>query len=239
MTVRISDPATSHIAATNIARKLPTLKAAFVDALQALGQATANEIAKHATDSGVAANAESVRKRALELIRDGLAKYGPSRTCKVTGQLAGTLELTHADSQIHAVQRQHAETDGRTSTRNLPVERTQRRTSQAVQDIAQPGESHQSKTGLQGRHAELVEAVVGFVRDERGWCDEWRIGIDIGNLRRAGACWPDATTDEWINAVKAAVDAGKLERGENKRVRFVSLPVAIAEKQLNLFGEIN
>lgn len=76
--VRTSDKATSHEAAAHIEPKLTTLQDEFMRRL-GVGGKTANEVAR---------GDESIRKRALELVRKGVLEELEPRPCGVTGRKA-------------------------------------------------------------------------------------------------------------------------------------------------------
>lgn len=235
MTARTSDPQTSHVAAANVTSRLPTLKAAFLSALREIGPATANEIARHATEAGVVANAESVRKRATELVREGLARFGAVKRCSVTGEQARTLELANALELLPAVEVIDTEAERRGSTGDTRQRAESCRASSKVSSVAESGQSNQATGGLSALEEERVAAVVVFCRDERGWVEEWRIASDIIRLQRTNASWPVGTPDEWITAVAVAIARGLIERGENKRVRWVAEKVGVKATQMDLF----
>ena len=90
---RESDPETSHAAATKVRPKLVGLRQTFVEVLKSLGQATANEVAAAAVGAGLVVNAESIRKRAQELVDLGWVRVVGSRTCAVTGNSASVYEV--------------------------------------------------------------------------------------------------------------------------------------------------
>jgi len=76
---RTTDPATSQIAAREIAPSLSGYRAMFVERLRELGEATANE---------VSGGNESIRKRARECQRLGLIVEAGTRACRNTGKQA-------------------------------------------------------------------------------------------------------------------------------------------------------
>lgn len=77
---RVSDKATSQLAAAEVRPKLAGLRAEFVQRLRAIGRpATAQEIAK---------GKESLRKRAKECVVMRLVCDVGTKTCDVTGQRA-------------------------------------------------------------------------------------------------------------------------------------------------------
>ena len=89
---RESDPETSHAGAAHVRPKLVGLRLAFVETLRSLGRATANEVAAAAVGAGLVLNAESLRKRARELVDLGLIRVVGSRPCSVTGCAADVFE---------------------------------------------------------------------------------------------------------------------------------------------------
>jgi hypothetical protein len=90
---RESDADTSHVAATKVRPKLVGLRQTFVEVLGTLGQATANEVAAAAVGGGLVFNAESIRKRAQELVDLGFVRVVGSRVCSVTGNAASVYEV--------------------------------------------------------------------------------------------------------------------------------------------------
>lgn len=234
MTARTTDPATSHLAATYIARKRPGLKDAFLMALKALGPSTANEIAQWCVQSGVSANAESVRKRAKELIDSGLAKYGPQKECSVTKQQAGTLELVNGNPPDTNDESKHANANRRESTTDSGCDRTLPRDSQKVQ--SQPNANLANQTGskaVQSPEADRIAAVAEFMRNERS--DKMHI-IDLANemssLAKMGT-WPAGDSNQYIVAIESAALAGLIERsGSNVRRVKVVAEVKVVQKGL-------
>ena len=89
---RKSDPITSQKSAAETAKKLGPLKEAFLLGLRFLKEATANEVA---TDCVLQCGGitESYRKRAKDLVRDGLIEECGERACEVTGKTATTYKL--------------------------------------------------------------------------------------------------------------------------------------------------
>jgi hypothetical protein len=89
---RKSDPITSQKSAAETEKKLGPLKEAFLILLRFLKEATANEVA---TDCVLQCGgiAESYRKRAKDLIRDGLIEECGDRRCEVTGKSATVYKL--------------------------------------------------------------------------------------------------------------------------------------------------
>jgi len=85
---RKADPITSQKSAAETENKLGPLKHAFMWSLRKLlNPSTANEVAEVCVtfDGGIA---ESYRKRAKDLIRDGFIEEHGERACKVTGKTA-------------------------------------------------------------------------------------------------------------------------------------------------------
>lgn len=79
---RASDPQTSHDGAKSIASKRQLLRSKFVARVREIGMpCTANEVAR---------GDESLRKRAGELVDDGLLAVTGTRKCSVTGKSAST-----------------------------------------------------------------------------------------------------------------------------------------------------
>lgn len=77
---RAADPQTSKLAAEVIRPKLVGLQLQFVERLRQIGKpATANE---------VSLGNESIRKRALELVRSGVIQEIGARECNVSGKMA-------------------------------------------------------------------------------------------------------------------------------------------------------
>lgn len=89
---RRADPITSQKSAAETAKRLGPLKESFLLGLRFLKEATANEVA---TDCVLQCGGitESYRKRAKDLIRDGLIEECGERACKVTGKTATTYKL--------------------------------------------------------------------------------------------------------------------------------------------------
>jgi hypothetical protein len=90
---RESDADTSHLASKKVRPKLVGLRQTFVEVLGTLGQATANEVAAAAVGGGLVVNAESIRKRAQELVDLGFVRVVGSRVCSVTGNAASVYEV--------------------------------------------------------------------------------------------------------------------------------------------------
>lgn len=90
---RKTDPATSQVAAAETAKQLGHLCQVFLTALA--GEQTASEVAWFAVVNKLHPNAESVRKRAKELLRLGLIEERPPRRCGVTGKMATTYRRKH------------------------------------------------------------------------------------------------------------------------------------------------
>ena len=84
---RSCDPVTSQIAAEEVQLKLGRLHGFFMESMQQLGRATANEVARHAA-SVSGEREESIRKRAKELVRGGRIVEDGVKVCRVTGKLA-------------------------------------------------------------------------------------------------------------------------------------------------------
>jgi hypothetical protein len=90
---RKSDPITSQKSAAETEKKLGTLHQSFLCSLAILRRnSTANEIAANCVglDGG---SHESYRKRAKELVRDGLIEECGERACEITGKTAMTYKL--------------------------------------------------------------------------------------------------------------------------------------------------
>ena len=234
MTSRTTDPSTSHLGAAHIAPKRMGLRAAFIQALEAIGPSTANEIARYAVQRGVAANAESVRKRASELIRDGLIKLGPSRECSVTGQSAGTVELTYDEvairnrSAVPDVQR-------RASSSNSGQRRTPERPGETVQGGVKHDSQHNQRQTLPTPEAERIEAVVQFMRSEREYRAIFAIATEMHHLAKLGT-WPDGDSNDYIVAVESAAAQGLIER-HGSNVRFKRQEKQPTIKQQGLFDD--
>lgn len=82
---RASDPVTSKIAADEIKPKLTLRCQQFLGALEKLGTATANEVAKQVApdDFGLFG---SIRRRASDLHKAGVIEVVNRRACGVTGK---------------------------------------------------------------------------------------------------------------------------------------------------------
>ncbi len=235
MTARTTDPATSHLAATYIAGKRPGLKDAFLMALKALGPSTANEIASWCVTHGVSANAESVRKRALELVRDGLAKYGPSRTCKITGQQAGTLELSNANSSVAAIEKQPTATERRESTSDSGRSGQSRGHSQSTSSQQVAGVRNQTSGQVSTPDTERIEAAAEFVKNERDWVAIFKAAVELSHLSKLGS-WPLGDSNDYIQAIESAVLTGLIERsGSNVRAKRAEKETKAT--QMGLFGD--
>lgn len=77
--------------------------------------------------------------------------------------------------------------------------------------------------------AERIEAAIRFVADERKGVEPWRVGVEIMTLRRCGArAWPEGNAEQWEDAVKAAVKAGRLVLKDDK----VKIPPMVVEKKV-------
>lgn len=85
---RRSDPATSQVAAAEVARELPILKARLVAVVRELGSCTASEAAAICCSRWPDASAETYRKRAGECVRMGLLTACEANVCGVSGKLA-------------------------------------------------------------------------------------------------------------------------------------------------------
>ena len=78
--VRVDDKQTSQVAAFEAKLKLKGWRAEFVARLERIGKpSTANEVAQ---------GNESIRKRALELVRIGAIREIGARECNVSGKMA-------------------------------------------------------------------------------------------------------------------------------------------------------
>lgn len=233
MTARTSDPATSHLAATYIAGKRPGLRDAFLMALKALGPSTANEIAQWCVQSGISANAESVRKRAKELIDDGLAQYGPQKECSVTKQQAGTLELTNANPSVVTVENKQATTERRESTSHSGCDRTSGGNSQSTQGQPVAGVRNKTTSQVSTLEAERVQAAAEFVKSEREWVAIFKVAVELSGLSKVGT-WPKGDSNEYIVAIESAAVAGLIDRS-GSNVRRKREVVEVAAKQMGLF----
>lgn len=88
---RESDPVTSEQAAERV--PVRELREMFLASLDALNSATANEIKRYWVGAGRDdSKAESVRKRASELVKAGKIKVVDRRPCSVTGNNAQVYE---------------------------------------------------------------------------------------------------------------------------------------------------
>lgn len=232
MTARTTDPATSHLAATYINGKRPGLKDAFLQALRTLGPSTANEIAQWCVTHGVSANAESVRKRALELVRDGLAKYGPSRACKVTGQQAGTLERSNADSSLETKSVESTATERRESTVDSGRDRKSSGHSQGTSSQHVAGLRNQAASQVSTPEAERVNAVAEFMRYEHDYQPIYGIAAELSRLAKLGT-WPVGDSNEYIVAIETCAAQGLIERnGSNVRAVKVVKESKVVQKGL-------
>lgn len=87
---RRSDPPTSHAAEAIEKPRLKTHQAIFMTALAKLRRGTANEIAMQATKLPLnhRVTAETIRKRAGELMRLGAIRKDGTKACSVSGRTA-------------------------------------------------------------------------------------------------------------------------------------------------------
>lgn len=234
MTARTTDPATSHLGAAYIDGKLPGLRDAFMQCLRILGPSTANEIARHAVTSGIAANAESVRKRAGELMRDGLIERGPERYCEVTKQLAGTMRLSNGNTTRERSTQPN--TDGRTSAgnpRRAGLD-NQSEAGDGVQGLRHGNQQHSQTQDVPTPDTQRIKAVAEFVSREREWIDNWRVALDISIAMKAGADWPAGSSDDYVRAMDAAAAQGLIER-EGQKVRAKRVENVAKAVQKGLF----
>ena len=234
MTSRTTDPATSHLGSAHIAPKRLGLRAAFIQALEAIGPSTANEIARYAVEKGVAANAELVRKWATELVRDGLIKLGPTRVCSVTNQPAGTVELTYGEVEVRngsAVPDVHRPASPSDSGQRRAPERA----GKALRRGTEHDTQHNKRQTLPTPEAERVAAVVQFMRGEREYRAIFAIATEMHHLAKLGT-WPAGDSNDYIVAVESAAAQGLIERsGSNVRVKRQEKQPMI--KQQGLFDE--
>lgn len=90
---RRSDPITSQKSAAETEKQLGTLQSAMLEMFRvSLWPATANEAAKEAA-SEFGGIPESYRKRARELVKQGLIEEAGERKCEVTGKSAMTFRV--------------------------------------------------------------------------------------------------------------------------------------------------
>lgn len=95
---RASDPVTSHLSAVVTTSKITLLRLEFLRALKAIGPATANEVAAHASDDF--SHRESIRKRARELVDSGFIRVVDKRKCRATGSVAQVYEMVMTLEEI-------------------------------------------------------------------------------------------------------------------------------------------
>lgn len=88
---RTSDPETSVEAAAGIVPKLNNRCRQFLEALKALGQATAKEAGMHACPDDYA-QCETVRRRSSDLQRMGVIVIVGQRVCRISGKKASVYE---------------------------------------------------------------------------------------------------------------------------------------------------
>jgi hypothetical protein len=88
---RASDPVTSRLAAKNIQPKLSNLHRQFLNKLLELGQATSNEVAMSISNEHARIN--SLRRRASDLVEDGLVREVGHRVCSRTNNRATVYEV--------------------------------------------------------------------------------------------------------------------------------------------------
>jgi hypothetical protein len=83
---RQSDPETSHEAAVIVAPKLSALKQVLIEVLTTLGPSTMGEVEQYLIDRGeTTKRVESIRKRKIALVREGLIEVCSTRACTVSG----------------------------------------------------------------------------------------------------------------------------------------------------------
>lgn len=93
---RMSDPATSQLAATDICERRSELHEVAITAAKQLlkkqPDATANEIGRRGSEIS-SRPAETIRKRVHELVRLGMLVICGERKCSTSGKLARTFNL--------------------------------------------------------------------------------------------------------------------------------------------------
>lgn len=89
---RTSDPITSHEAAAGIGPKLTVRAKQFLEGLEKLGQATANEVAVSVAGGNIGL-VGSIRRRASDLDEIGLIRVCGRRVCRITGKVVSLYEL--------------------------------------------------------------------------------------------------------------------------------------------------
>lgn len=228
MTARATDPATSHLAATYIDGKRPGLRDAFLMALKALGPSTANEIADWCLLNGLTANAESVRKRAKELIDGELIEPAGERACKKTGLKAGTVRLCNDIRLEQGIQKHEGAVasnerpEGASDTRRVgaTVGDSQKIQGQRNDGFANKTRSETvqpSETKLSDCEAERVKAVAEFMRHEHGLRFIPDVANEMARFAKLGT-WPAGDSNQYIVAIESAALAGLIERsGSNVR----------------------
>lgn len=237
MTARATDPATSHLAATYIDGKRPGLRDAFLMALKTLGPSTANEIADWCVKSGVSANAESVRKRAGDLVNDGLCEWSDARACKITSLNARTVRIANADIRVRTETAEHAKADRRASAGGSGCTRKATGNSGKVRDIEVAGlENQGGQKSVSTPQAEQAKAAVEFVNAERDWIDIWRAAMELSRVAKALGTWPDGTSEQYIHAIEAVAAQGLIER-DGGRVRRKRVVVESKVVQKGLFSD--
>lgn len=235
MTARTTDPATSHLAATYIAGKRPGLKDAFLMALKALGPSTANEIADWCVKHGFTQNAESVRKRAKELVDEGICKWGIARECKITGLQARTVELNHANSSVAAIEKQPTATERRESTSDSGRSGQSRGHSQSTSSQQVAGVRDQATSQVSTPDTERIQAAAEFVKNERDWVAIFKAAVELSHLSKLGS-WPLGDSNDYIQAIESAVLTGLIERsGSNVRAKRAEKETKAT--QMGLFGD--
>jgi hypothetical protein len=90
---RSSDPLPSDLAAKKVRIRIGDLHHEFMDALRKLGQATSNEVA--ASVSSDYSRINSLRRRASDLVQEGLIRNVGRRTCTVTGNSATVYQCVY------------------------------------------------------------------------------------------------------------------------------------------------
>ena len=85
---------------------------------------------------------------------------------------------------------------------------------------------------MHSQMTELESAVVGFVKSQRQGIKRTQVILEIMQLHRLGADWPDATHEQWDKAIASAVASKSIEQRGEKLFPMVYRP---RKEQLDLF----
>lgn len=96
---RVSEPETSHHAASDVSTKLTVRCQQFLDGLKQLGYGTANEVAVHVAGNNIGL-VGSIRRRASDLHASGRITIVDRRECKVTGKRVHVYAINDSSSIV-------------------------------------------------------------------------------------------------------------------------------------------